>query len=47
MHVQGRGEFATGTFAYNLVKRGFRHGLRVVGTMKSEPGMNALAIFEK
>jgi hypothetical protein len=47
MHVQGRGEYATGTFAYNLVKRGFMHGLRVVGTMKSEPGMNALAIFEK
>jgi hypothetical protein len=47
MHVQGRGDYATGTFAYNLVKRGFRHGLRIVGTMKSEPGINALAIFEK
>jgi hypothetical protein len=47
LHVQGRGQYDTGTFAYSLIKRGFKHGLRVVGTMKSEPAMNALAIFEK
>jgi hypothetical protein len=47
IHVQGRGQYDTGTFAYNLVKRGFKYGLRMVGTMKSEPGMNVLAIFDK
>lgn len=47
LHVCGRGQFSTGTFAYNLIKRGFNHGLRVVGTLKSEPDLNVLAIFEK
>ena len=45
--VAGRGRFDTGTFAYNFVKRGFKHGLRVVGTLKSEPDLNVLAVFEK
>ena len=47
LHVAGRGEFDTGVFAYNLVKRGWKHGLRVVGTLKSEPDLNVLAIYEK
>jgi hypothetical protein len=47
LHVCGRGAYDTGTFAYNLVQRGYRHGLRVVGTLKSEPDLNVLAIFEK
>lgn len=47
VHVCGRGQFDTGIFAYNLVKRGFNHGLRVVGTLKSDPDLNVLAIFEK
>lgn len=47
LHVCGRGAYDTGTFAYNLVQRGFKHGLRVVGTLKSEPDMNVLAVFEK
>lgn len=47
LHVVGRGEFDTGVFAYNLVKRGWKHGLRVVGTLKSEPDVNVLAIYEK
>jgi len=45
--ISARGRYDTGTFAYRLVKRGFKHGLRVVGTMKSEPGMNVLAMFER
>ena len=45
--VAGRGRFDTGTFAYNFVKRGFKHGLRIVGTLKSEPDLNVLAVFEK
>ncbi len=47
LHICGRGQFDTGTFAYNLIKRGFNHGLRIVGTLKSEPDLNVLAIFEK
>jgi len=43
----GRGEFDTGTFAYRLVKRGYKHGVRIIGTLKSEPDMNVLAVFEK
>jgi hypothetical protein len=27
--------------------RGFKHGLRVVGTLKSEPDLNVLGIFER
>jgi hypothetical protein len=47
LHVCGRAEYDTGVFAYNLVKRGHRHGVRIVGTLKSEPDMNVLAIYEK
>ena len=47
LHVAGRGEFDTGVFAYNLVKRGWKHGLRLVGSLKSKPGLNVLAIYEK
>jgi len=45
--VSARGRFDTGTFAYNFIKRGFKHGLRLVGTLKSEPDLNVLAVFEK
>jgi hypothetical protein len=47
LHISGRGAYDTGVFAYNLVQRGFKHGVRVVGTLKSEPDVNVLAIFEK
>lgn len=47
LHISGRGQYHTGTFAYQLVKPGFKHGLRIVGTMKSEPAMNLMAIFER
>jgi hypothetical protein len=47
LHVAGHGEFDTGVFAYNMVKRGWRHGLRIVGSVKSKPSLNVLAIYEK
>lgn len=47
LHICGRGEFSAGTFAYNLIKRGHTHGLRMVGTLKTKPDLNVLAIFEK
>lgn len=47
LHIRARGGYDTGTFAYNLVGRGFRHGIRIVGTLKSEPDLNVLAIFDR
>lgn len=47
LNLSGQGQYDTGTFAYRLIKRGYKHGLRIVGTMKSEPAINVLAIFEK
>ena len=47
LHICPRGKEDTGVFAYNLVKRGFKHGFRIVGTVKSEPDINVLAIYEK
>lgn len=47
LHIQGREEYNTGTFAYNFIKRGFKHGVRMVGTIKSEPDMDVLAIYER
>ncbi|QGJ71803.1 Hypothetical protein PBC10988_35120 [Planctomycetales bacterium 10988] len=47
LHVVPAAKYDTGVFAYNFVKRGFKHGLRLVGTLKSEPDMNVLAIYER
>jgi hypothetical protein len=47
LHVQGHETYDTGVFAYNMVKRGAEHGLRLVGTLKSGPDVNVLAVFER
>jgi hypothetical protein len=47
LHICPAGKYDTGVFAYNFIKRGFKHGARLVGTLKSEPDMNVLAIYEK
>jgi hypothetical protein len=47
LHLQPRKKYETGVFAYNFIKRGFKHGIRVAGTLKSEPDMNVLALFER
>ena len=47
LHIRPAGKYDTGDFAYNFVKRGHKHGQRLVGTLKSEPDMNVLAIYEK
>lgn len=47
LHCCPAERYDTGVFAYNLIKRGHKHGLRVVGTLKSEPDLNILAIYEK
>ena len=47
LHAVARGEYDTGIFAYNLISRGLRFGLRIVGSLKSQLALNALAIYEK
>lgn len=47
LHISPAGRYDAGVFAYQMVKRGERHGLRIVGTLKSDPDMNVLAIYEK
>jgi hypothetical protein len=47
LHIVPDGKYPVGTFAYNFIKRGLKHGLRIVGTLKSEPDVNVLAIYEK
>jgi hypothetical protein len=47
LHVCPRANYDAGVFGYNFIKRGHKHGLRIVGTLKSEPDMNVMAIYEK
>lgn len=47
LHVCPEGNYDTGVLAYNFIKRGHKHGVRLIGTLKSEPDMNVLAIYEK
>ncbi len=47
LHLVARGDYDTGVFAYNLVRRGERYGLRIVGSLKSQPALNVLAVYEK
>lgn len=47
LHISPAGNYDTGTFAYSLIKRAYKHGLRLVGMLKSGPGMNVLAVYEK
>ena len=47
LHLAADGAFATGTFAYNLVRRGHKVGLRLVGLLKAGGDINVLAIYER
>jgi hypothetical protein len=47
LHLSPGGAFDTGVLAYNFIKRGFKHGIRLVGTLKSEPDMNVLAVYDR
>ncbi|MGP8001092.1 MAG: hypothetical protein ACLPKI_27775 [Streptosporangiaceae bacterium] len=47
LDVSARGDYDTGTFAYYFIRRGERHGLRIVASMKSEPALNLLAAYDK
>jgi hypothetical protein len=47
LHIKGREAYDTGDFAYHLLHRGKLHGFRVVGTLKTGPALNVLALYEK
>jgi hypothetical protein len=47
LDVTPRGDYDTGTFAYYFIRRGERHGLRIVGSLKSQPALNLLAAYDK
>jgi hypothetical protein len=47
LRVVARGDYDTGVFAYGIIRRGERFGLRIVGSLKSQPALNVLAIYEK
>jgi hypothetical protein len=47
LHICPATKYDAGVFGYNFIKRGYKHGLRIVGTLKSEPDMNVLAIYER
>lgn len=36
LHFEPKGEYNTGTFAFNLIHMGWKHGLRLIGTVQSE-----------
>lgn len=47
LDVTARGDYDTGIFAYYFIRRGERHGLRIVGSLKSGPALNLLAAYDK
>jgi hypothetical protein len=47
LDVSARGDYDTGVFAYNFIRRGERYGMRLVGSLKSQPALNVLAAYEK
>ena len=46
LDVSARGDYDTGVFACNFIRRGERYGLRIVGSLKSKPALNVLAAYE-
>jgi hypothetical protein len=39
-HLESRGRYFTGAFAYMVIRRVVGHGLRLVGTLKDGPDVN-------
>jgi len=47
LHLVPGGKYYTGVFAYNMVRRGYRQGIRMVGTLKAGIDLNVLAVFDR
>ena len=46
LRFRPRTTYESGVFAYSLVSRAYKHGLRLIGTLKSEPDLDVLAAFD-
>lgn len=47
LHFMPRGKYSTGTFAYQLVRRADKFGIRLIGTLKKGKDVNVLAVYER
>jgi hypothetical protein len=47
LHVSSHAQYPTGTFAYQLIRRADKYGIRVVGTLKRGQDLNVLAVYER
>jgi hypothetical protein len=47
LHCVPDGRFHTGVFGYNFIRRGYRQGIRIVGTLKAGLDVNVLALFDR
>ncbi len=47
LSLSARGAYDTGVFGYNFINRGAKHGVRIIGTVKTEPDIDVLAVFER
>lgn len=47
LHLDAHGDYDISVFAHNLIRGGWRFGLRIVGSLKSQPALNVLTIYEK
>ncbi|WP_254522124.1 hypothetical protein [Natrinema caseinilyticum] len=47
LHFEPRGKYHAGKFAHNLIRMSLKHGLRIIGTVKTEPDIHVLAAYRK
>ena len=47
IHFAAAGKYHVGEFAYNIVRRGFKEGLRLVGRLKRGCDVNVIALYER
>lgn len=47
LHCSPQTEYDVSAFAYNFVKQGFKHGIKVIGTLNRGPDIDVLAIYRK
>jgi len=47
LHISPRGQYPSGTFAYQFIRRAEHNGVRILGTLKTGTDVNVLAIYER
>lgn len=47
IHFQPDGEYSNGSFAYNLIHKGYNNGIRLIGTVYNGPDLRVLAGYRK